>query len=101
MVRFPADETGKQRKLSWPWHGPYRVRDPDIVVSKVYFPRKESINVHFQPVAIGMATNSTVMVGYPSGWRDCQRMIVRSNLVVRMSAVMIQQQLSSVIKIIF
>ena len=25
MIRFPQDETGKERKLSRPWHGPYRV----------------------------------------------------------------------------
>ena len=25
FVRFPQDETGKLRKLSRPWHGPYRV----------------------------------------------------------------------------
>ena len=49
MVRFPAEETGKQRKLSQPWHGPYRVvtiRDPDIVATKVYFPKEDTINVH-------------------------------------------------------
>eukprot|EP00731_Ephydatia_muelleri_P011030 Em0005g1616a len=40
LVRFPQDETGKQRKLSRPWHGPYRVtqiNDPDITVVKVSF----------------------------------------------------------------
>ena len=49
LVKFPADETGKQRKLSQPWHGPYRVseiNDPDVVVVKVYFPREEPMNVH-------------------------------------------------------
>ena len=25
LIRFPSDESGKQRKLSRPWHGPYRV----------------------------------------------------------------------------
>ena len=25
LVYFPQDETGKTRKLSLPWHGPYRV----------------------------------------------------------------------------
>ena len=33
FVRFPQDETGKCRKLSRPWHVPYRVTalsDPDI-----------------------------------------------------------------------
>ena len=39
LVRFPADETGRNQKLSQPWHGPYRVvaiEDPDISVQKVY-----------------------------------------------------------------
>ena len=41
LVRFPQEETGRNRKLSSPWHGPYRItdrRDPDITVTKVYFP---------------------------------------------------------------
>ena len=49
MIKFPSEETRKQRKLSQPWHGPYRVttiRDPDIVVTKVDFPREYPINVH-------------------------------------------------------
>lgn len=49
MVKFPSKETGKQRKLSQPWHGPYRVtsvRDPDVVATKVYFPSEDRINVH-------------------------------------------------------
>ena len=39
LVQFPADETGRNQKLSQPWHGPYRVvaiEDPDISVQKVY-----------------------------------------------------------------
>ena len=34
LVRFPYEETGKNRKLSQPWHGPYRVlsyREPDVI----------------------------------------------------------------------
>ena len=49
LVRFPQDETGKQRKLSRPWHGPYRVtqiNDPDITVVKVFFPDDGPIQVH-------------------------------------------------------
>lgn len=33
LVKFPHKETGKQRKLSCPWHGPYRIAsrdDPDV-----------------------------------------------------------------------
>jgi len=49
LVKFPTKETGKQRKLSQLWHGPYRVseiNDPDAVAVKVYFPREEPMNVH-------------------------------------------------------
>ena len=49
LVRFPHEESGKQRKLSRPWHGPCRVTrrdDPDITVVKVYFPDEGSIQVH-------------------------------------------------------
>ena len=49
LGRFPADETDKNRKLSRPWHGPYRIvaiRDPDITVSKIYFPRDKQITIH-------------------------------------------------------
>ena len=37
------------RKLSRPWHGPYRVLtldDPDITVVKVYYPQDGQIQVH-------------------------------------------------------
>ena len=49
LLRFPQEESGRQRKLSRPWHGPYRViekRDPDITAVKVYFPEKGPIQVH-------------------------------------------------------
>ena len=49
LVHFPADECGRYRKLSRPWHGPYRatgIRSPDITVSKVYFPQDKPITVH-------------------------------------------------------
>ena len=55
LVRFPQDETGRLRKLSRPWHGPYRVidkRDPDIMVVKVYAPQDGHIQVH-QPRVVG------------------------------------------------
>ncbi len=41
--RFPHEEQGKLRKLSRPWHSPYRVisRDnPDVTVVKMYFPQE-------------------------------------------------------------
>ena len=49
LVRFPHEESGKNRKLSRPWHGPYRIvqrRDPDVTVVKLYFPEEGSIQVH-------------------------------------------------------
>ena len=49
LVRFPEEESGKLRKLSRPWHGPYRIiekRDPDVTVVKVYFPGECPIQVH-------------------------------------------------------
>jgi len=49
LVYFAQDETGKTRKLSQPWHGPYRVispKDPDIVVSKIHFPNDPPIQIH-------------------------------------------------------
>ena len=44
LVRFPQEKVGKMRKLSRPWHGPFRVlvvEDPDVTVIKVYFPQDE------------------------------------------------------------
>ena len=64
LVRFPAEESGKQRNLSQPWHGPYRVsavRDPDIVVVKVYFPREGPINIHQMRV-------TPCPQGFPAGY---------------------------------
>ena len=49
MVRFPQDESGKNRKLSRPWHGPYWIlmcNSPDIVACKVYFPEDGQLQVH-------------------------------------------------------
>lgn len=49
LIRFPQDEAGKQRKLSRPWHGPYRVtqrNDPDVTAIKVYYPDEGPIQVH-------------------------------------------------------
>ena len=82
MVRFPAEETGKQRKLSQPWHGPYRVvtiRDPDIVATKVYFPKEDTINVHqltSQLDTTGMAASNAVQGKYQDGWRIFQMKVL-------------------------
>ena len=53
FVHFPQEEVGKMRKLSRPWHGPYRILsrdDPDVTVTRVYSPRNP-IQVHQLRVA--------------------------------------------------
>lgn len=45
---FPQDETGCMRKLSHPWHGPYRIHTlegPDAVAVLVYYPQHETIKI--------------------------------------------------------
>ena len=49
LVKFPQDETGRNRKLSQPWHGPYRVLDwcdTDVLVEKVYRTKENRIRIH-------------------------------------------------------
>ena len=53
MVKFPREESGKNRKLSQPRHGPYRVlacNDPDLTVAKVYRPQDGQIQIHQERV---------------------------------------------------
>ena len=53
LVHFAHQETGKMRKLSQPWHGPYRIvarDDPDVTVKKVYFPDDPQIQIHLSRV---------------------------------------------------
>ena len=55
LVHMPQDESGPQRKLSRPWHGPYRIvsiSDPDILLTKVYFPQDRTIQVHQSRVKV-------------------------------------------------
>ena len=98
LVRFPHEESGKMRKLSHPWHGPYRVverKDPDITVVKVYFPDDGSIQVHQTRVAIyvhvhqsflqdfiGMVEIRRVQVTHPSGYRNlCQCKVMKKRVM--------------------
>ena len=49
LVQSPQDESGRLRKLSRPWHGPYRItrkQDPDVTVVKVYYPQHGETRVH-------------------------------------------------------
>ena len=55
LVYFPQENTGPNRKLSRPWHGPYRItanEQPDICVSKVYFPDDKVIRIHLSRVKV-------------------------------------------------
>ena len=81
LVRFPQDETGKQRKLSRPWHGPYRIidrRDPDVTVVKVYAPQDGQIQVQTRvalcppelPSGFFWYGNRRARPGRPPKWVD-------------------------------
>ena len=64
LIRFPQEESGRWRKLSRPWHGPYRVIkkfDPDITCVKVYFPQEGQICVHQSRVCACPRE-------FPAGW---------------------------------
>ena len=53
LIRFPQEESGRNRKLSRPKHGPYRVvsvSSPNVVAIKVYFPDETRIQVHMSRV---------------------------------------------------
>lgn len=64
LVRFPQEESGRQWKLSRPWHGPYWIifqDDPDLTVQKVYFPSDGSIQIHQSRV-------TTCPLKFPAGY---------------------------------
>ena len=49
LIRFPSEESGRNRKLSKPWHGPYRIlycNETNMTAVKVYFPEEKRIQVH-------------------------------------------------------
>ena len=49
LVKFPKEESGRNRKLSQLWHGPFRVisqDDSNLTVSKVYRPQDGTIQIH-------------------------------------------------------
>ena len=53
LVKFPQEETGKVRKLSRPWHGPYPIltlEEPDNTAIKVFFSDDNTIRVHLSRV---------------------------------------------------
>ena len=64
FVKFPHEETGRIRKLSRPWHGPYRIisiDDPDVSVVNVYFSQDPSIQVHLSRV-------QSCPIDFPAGY---------------------------------
>ena len=64
FVKFPHEETGRNHKLSRPWHGPYRIisiDDPDVSVVKVYFSQDPSIQVHLSRV-------QSCPIDFPAGY---------------------------------
>ena len=101
LVRFPQEETGKLRKLSRPWHGPYRIvsrSDRDVTVSKVYHPQEGSIQVHqsrvspcpphfpagyfwYGMVTSGMVHDATALGDLLSGFRTSYKVRTSQNLV--------------------
>ena len=49
LIRFTSEESGRFRKLSRPWHGPFRVEtcsDTNVTDIRVYFPFEEPVHVH-------------------------------------------------------
>ena len=55
LVKFTQEETGRQHKLSCPWHGPYHImerNDPNVTVVKFYAPQDGPIQVHQMRVAL-------------------------------------------------
>jgi hypothetical protein len=49
LVYFHHEQSGRNRKLSKPWHGPYRTiswEDPTVICTKVYYPQHDQIHVH-------------------------------------------------------
>ena len=64
LIRFPQEEQDSNRKLSRPWHGPYRVttlEEPDVCAVKVYFPQDPQIRVHQSRVKLCPS-------GFPAGY---------------------------------
>ena len=86
-LSFPQEESGKNRKLSRPWHGPYRVmqcNDPDLTVTKQFSLRKEPskytnsvfvLALSCQLDSIGMVAPVAVLEESQDGWRSSRKMV--------------------------
>ena len=54
LIRFLHEESGKMRKLSRPWHGPYRVLEvttTGVLAQRVYTSKSDPIRVHLHRVS--------------------------------------------------
>uniref|UniRef100_A0A1X7V7C1 Uncharacterized protein n=1 Tax=Amphimedon queenslandica TaxID=400682 RepID=A0A1X7V7C1_AMPQE len=54
LVQLPQKESGKQRKVLKPWHGPYRIThktETGVTVVHIYFPETGSTQVHMSMVS--------------------------------------------------
>ena len=74
LVCFPAEKSGKNRKLSRPWHGPYRVtavNNPEVTVTKVYFPQDKQITIHHSRVKYRPSAFPAGMVASRRDYRKC------------------------------
>ena len=61
LVKFPHEKVGNNRKLSRPWHGPYRIVSRDVTIVKEYSPQDKQIRVHMSRVT---PCPSTFPAGY-------------------------------------
>ena len=55
LVKMPSAETGRNRKLSQPWYGPYRVisfDETNVTMEKVYRTQDNSIYIHRSRVTL-------------------------------------------------
>ena len=60
LVRFSQDESGRWRKLSRPWHGPYRIVEltsTGVTCVKVYYPQEAKLHIHQTRVCIEFPTS--------------------------------------------
>ena len=55
FVKFPAEESGKNRKMSRPWRGPFRVlerRDPNLTLRSVFSRRAQHAGAPAEGVSL-------------------------------------------------
>ena len=82
MIKFPQEKTGAERKLSCPWHGPYRdleVKTTGIVAEKVYSAQDGVIQIQLNcvtkrppqfPAGCYWYGSKRKRLGHPPKWLD-------------------------------